>query len=258
MTNTSPMLELVTVPCLSDNYAYLIHNAQTGETTLIDAPEAAPIKAALDARGWVLTDIVLTHHHPDHIDGVGALRGKARVIGAKADAHRLPDLDLAVTEGDDLTLCGAKAQIFDVSGHTLGHIAIYLPAAGYAFTADSLMALGCGRLFEGTPTQMWESLQKLRALPDETLICSGHEYTESNARFALALDPANAALISRAAQIAAARAAKQATVPSMLGIEKKTNPFLRADETAFKAVLGMADATGTDVFAYIRAQKDKF
>ena len=258
MTNTSPMLELVTVPCLSDNYAYLIHNAQTGETTLIDAPEAAPIKAALDARGWVLTDIVLTHHHPDHIDGVGALRGKARVIGAKADAHRLPDLDLAVTEGDDLTLCGAKAQIFDVSGHTLGHIAIYLPAAGYAFTADSLMALGCGRLFEGTPAQMWESLQKLRALPDDTVICSGHEYTENNARFAASLDPDNRDLISRTKGIAAARAAGKPTVPSTLTLEKRTNPFLRADLPEFKSVMGMADASAVDVFTKVRALKDTF
>jgi hydroxyacylglutathione hydrolase len=258
MTNTSPALELVTVPCLADNYAYLVHNSQTSETVLIDAPEAAPIQAALDARGWILTDIVLTHHHPDHIDGVDALRGNARVIGAKADAHRLPDLDLAIVAGDDLTLCGSPAQVFDVSGHTLGHIAIYMPEPGYAFTADSLMALGCGRLFEGTPAQMWDSLQKLRALPDETVVCSGHEYTESNARFALALDPENAALISRSALITAARAAKQATVPSILGDEKKTNPFLRADDPALKAVLGMQAASDVDVFTYIRAQKDKF
>ena len=258
MTNTSPTLELVTVACLSDNYAYLIHNVQTGETTLVDAPEAAPIQAALDARGWVLTDIVLTHHHPDHIDGVGALRGAARVIGAKADAVRLPDLDLAVAEGDELTLCGTPARVFDVSGHTVGHIAVYLPEQGYAFTADSLMALGCGRLFEGTPAQMWEGLQKLRALPDTTIVCSGHEYTQSNARFALSIDPQNAALIARSAQITAARAANQATVPSILGDEKKTNPFLRADDAAFKAVLGMQSASDVDVFAYIRAQKDKF
>jgi hydroxyacylglutathione hydrolase len=258
MTNTSPILELITVPCLADNYAYLVHNSQTAETVLIDAPESAPIQAALDARGWVLTDIVLTHHHPDHIDGVNALRGDARVIGAKADVHRLPALDVAISEGDDLTLCGTKAQVFDVSGHTLGHIAIYMAEPGFVFTADSLMALGCGRLFEGTPAQMWVSLQKLRALPNETLVCSGHEYTASNARFALALDSENAALISRGAQITAARAANQATVPSILGDEKQTNPFLRADDPALKAVLGMDTASDVDVFTYIRAQKDKF
>jgi hydroxyacylglutathione hydrolase len=258
MGNTSTALELVTVPCLSDNYAFLVHNSQTNETVLIDAPESAPIQAALDARGWVLTDIVLTHHHPDHIDGVDALRGAARVIGAKADVHRLPDLDLAVTEGDDLTLCSARAQVFDVSGHTLGHIAIYLPEPGYAFTADSLMALGCGRLFEGTPALMWESLQKLRALPDDTLVCSGHEYTESNARFALDLDPTNTALISRGMQITSARAANKPTVPSLLGDEKRTNPFLRADDPVLKVALGMETASDDDVFAYIRVRKDKF
>ncbi|MCG3269076.1 hydroxyacylglutathione hydrolase [Yoonia sp. I 8.24] len=258
MRNMSNGLELVTVPCLSDNYAFLVHNSQSDETALIDAPEAAPIQAALDARGWVLTDIVLTHHHPDHIDGVDALRGTARVIGAKADVHRLPALDFAIAEGEDLTLCGTKAQVFDVSGHTLGHIAIYLAEPGYAFTADSLMALGCGRLFEGTPAQMWDSLQKLRALPDDTLVCSGHEYTEANARFALALDPENTALISRGIQITAARAASEPTVPSLLGDEKRTNPFLRADDPALKAVLGMDSASDADVFAYIRAQKDKF
>jgi hydroxyacylglutathione hydrolase len=258
MRNTSTALELVTVPCLSDNYAFLVHNSQTNETALIDAPESAPIQAALDARGWVLTDIVLTHHHPDHIDGVDVLRGTARVIGAKADAHRLPDLDLAISEGDDLTLCGASVQVFDVSGHTLGHIAIYLPEPGYAFTADSLMALGCGRLFEGTPAQRWESLQKLRALPDDTLVCSGHEYTESNARFALDLDPTNTALISRGMQITSARAANEPTVPSVLGDEKRTNPFLRADDPVLKAALGMETASDADVFAYIRARKDKF
>lgn len=258
MTNTPPALELVTVSCLSDNYAFLVHNAETGETALIDAPEAAPIQAALDARGWVLTDILLTHHHNDHIDGVADLRGTARVIGAATDAHRLPSLDLAVAERDLIKVCGALTHIFDVSGHTIGHIAFHMPQAGYLFTADSLMALGCGRLFEGTPAQMWGSMQKLRALPDETLVCSGHEYTESNARFALALDPENAALISRVEDIRAARHAKLPTVPSVLGDEKRTNPFLRADDPTLKTVLDMENMTDTEVFAEIRGRKDKF
>ena len=257
MTKTASV-EMVVVPCRTDNYAFLVHNSETGETALVDAPEAGPIQAALDARGWTLTDILITHHHDDHIDGVAALRGQARVIGAKADAHRLPALDLAVAEGAVLTVCGQPVHVYDVSGHTIGHIAYHMPDAGLAFTADSLMALGCGRLFEGTPAQMWDSMQKLRALPDETLICSGHEYTQSNARFAASLDPDNPDLISRIEAINAAREAGKPTVPSTLTEEKRTNPFLRADIPEFKATLGMSDAADVDVFAYVRAQKDKF
>ena len=257
MTKTAAV-EMVVVPCLRDNYAFLVHNNATQQTALIDAPEAAPIQAVLDARGWTLTDILITHHHDDHIDGVGVLRTGARVIGAKADAHRLPDLDLAVQEGDEITVCGQRTQVMDVSGHTEGHIAFHMPDAGFAFTADSLMALGCGRLFEGTPAQMWNSMQKLRALPDETLICSGHEYTESNARFAASLDPDNPDLIFRIKGIAVARAAGQPTVPSTLTLEKRTNPFLRADLPEFKSVMGMADASAVDVFTKVRALKDSF
>ena len=257
MPKTSAV-ELVTVPCLSDNYAYLVHNRETAETALIDAPEASPIQAALDARGWTLSDILITHHHYDHIDGVAELRAGARVIGAKADAHRLPDLDLEVSEGDSITICGQTTDVIDVSGHTIGHIAFHMPDAGLAFTADSLMAMGCGRLFEGTPAQMWDSMQKLRSLPDDTVICSGHEYTAANAKFAASLDPDNPDLMLRIKAITDARAAGQATVPSRLSEEKLTNPFLRADDPAFKAALGMADASDVDVFAHIRASKDKF
>jgi len=257
MTKTTAV-EMVVVPCRTDNYAFLVHNAETGETALVDAPEAAPIQAALDARGWVLSDILITHHHDDHIDAVGALRRTARVVGAAADAHRLPALDLAVADGDEITVCGQTTSIMDVSGHTVGHIAFYMADAGLAFTADSLMALGCGRLFEGTPAQMWESMQKLRALPDETLICSGHEYTAANARFAASLDPENPELILRIKRINEARAADTPTVPSTLMEEKRTNPFLRADLPEFKSVLGMSDASAVDVFAHVRAAKDSY
>ncbi|HEV8036865.1 hydroxyacylglutathione hydrolase [Yoonia sp.] len=257
MTKTAGV-ELVVVPCRTDNYAFLVHNHDTGETALIDAPEAAPIAAALAARGWRLSDILITHHHNDHIDGVDALREGARVMGAKADAHRLPDLDQAVEDGDIVTVCGQATHIMDVSGHTIGHIAFHMPDAGLVFTADSLMALGCGRLFEGTPAQMWDSMQKLRALPDDTLVCSGHEYTSANARFAMSLDPENSDLIFRIKGIEAARAAGKPTVPSTLTEEKRTNPFLRADVPEFKAALGMNDASDLDVFTFARAQKDKF
>ena len=201
---------------------------------------------------------MITHHHDDHIGAVEALRKGTRVIGAKADAHRLPDLDLAVAQGDMITVCCQPTDVLDVSGHTVGHIAFHMPDAGFAFTADSLMAMGCGRLFEGTPAQMWDSLQKLRALPDDTLICSGHEYTAANARFAASLDPDNRDLISCIKGIAAARAVGEPTVPSTLTQEKRVNPFLRADLPEFKSVMGMADASAVDVFTKVRALKDNF
>lgn len=258
MTNAASPVELVTVACLRDNYAFVLHNAATGQTALIDAPEASPIKAVLAQRGWQLTDILLTHHHDDHVGGLQSLRGAARVIGARADAHRLPPLDLAVAEGDMLHICGQATHVIDVSGHTIGHIAFHMPDAGLVFTGDSLMALGCGRLFEGTPAQMWESLLKLRALPQQTIVCSGHEYTESNARFAVSLDPDNADLRLRVGAIEMARAAGRPTVPSGLDEERRTNPFLRADDAGLKAHLGMQNQPDVDVFAQIRASKDRF
>lgn len=251
-------LELVTVPCLSDNYAFLLHDAASGQTALVDAPEVAPIQAALAERGWTLSDILITHHHGDHIDGVADLRAGTRVIGAAADAHRLPPLDLAVSEGDVVEVCGVATEVLDVSGHTIGHVAYHMPSEALLFTADSLMALGCGRLFEGSPAQMWESLLKLRALPGETTVCSGHEYTETNARFAATLEEDNPKLNSRIRDIAAARKRGQATVPSKLALECATNPFLRADDPALKAAIGMEGAPDVDTFAEIRSRKDRF
>ncbi len=251
-------LELITIPCLDDNYAFLLHNPRTRETLLVDAPDAPPIQSVLDAQGWTLTDILLTHHHWDHVDGLAPLRGSARVIGAKADAHRLPPLDLAVSEGDTPMIVGEPVHIFDVSGHTIGHIAVHFPFSKVVFTADSLMALGCGRLFEGIPAQMWHSMLKLRNLPDETRVCSGHEYTGTNARFALTIEPDNRDLISRIKEITQTRADGHPTVPSTLGVEKRTNPFLRADTPALQAALGMENATPEDVFAHVRKKRDEF
>jgi hydroxyacylglutathione hydrolase len=253
-------LELVTIPCLTDNYAYLIHNAATGETALVDVPEAPPILAALQSRGWRLDHILITHHHPDHIDGVPdvvAATG-AKVTGAAADAHRLPPLDVQVAEGDTLTICGEACHVIDVSGHSLGHIAFHFPASDLVFTADSLMALGCGKLFEGTPALAYASLLKLAALPGDPLVCSGHEYTASNARFAATLEAGNPALISRVAMITALREKGLPTVPSRLSEERATNPYLRADLPQMKAAVGMPTATDTEVFAAIRARKDRF
>ncbi|MCU0906475.1 MAG: hydroxyacylglutathione hydrolase [Rhodobacteraceae bacterium] len=253
-------LTLVTVPCLSDNYAYLIHDADSGATAVVDVPDPAPILAALSERGWRLTDILITHHHDDHIQGVAALVAAtgARVTGAAADVHRLPPLDRAVAAGDTVTVGGASGQVMDVSGHTVGHIAYHFPDSALVFTADSLMAMGCGRLFEGTAAQMWASLSRLAALPPETLVCSGHEYTAGNARFALTIEPGNAALISRNADIVAARARGEGTVPSRLSLELATNPFLRADSAGVRQGVDLPDAPAAEVFAEVRRRKDSF
>jgi hydroxyacylglutathione hydrolase len=251
-------LEIVTIPCRTDNYAFLLHDTQSGATALVDAPEAAPIEAELSSRGWALSEIWLTHHHDDHVAGVGALRAGAAVIGAAADAHRLPKLERAVADGARFSFAGHHVDVMDVSGHTVGHIAFYVPDAGAVFTGDSLMALGCGRLFEGSAPQMWASLSKISALPPETIVCSGHEYTAANASFAVTIEPGNPALKDRVAQIEAARAAKTPTVPSLLHDELATNPFLRAHLQAVKDSLNMSQATDAEVFAEIRARKDRF
>ncbi|TNC50148.1 hydroxyacylglutathione hydrolase [Rubellimicrobium rubrum] len=258
MPDNDAPLTLVTVPCLQDNYAFLLHDEATGETALVDAPEAAPIRAELDRRGWTLSDILITHHHDDHIQAVDALRGGARVIGARADAHRLPRLDLEVSPGDSVTACGEAAQVIDVSGHTVGHVAFHFPRSKMVFTADSLMALGCGRLFEGTAPMMWDSLLRLRALPPDTTVCSGHEYTTGNARFALSIDGENAALQARAEAIRQARERGEPTVPSLLSEEIATNLFLRADDPVLKSAMGMRDRSDAEVFGAIRSAKDRF
>lgn len=253
-------LTLVTVPCLSDNYAFVIHDPASGATAVVDVPDPAPILAALNSRGWRLTDILITHHHDDHIQGVAALVATtgARVTGAAADAHRLPPLDRAVRDGDTVTVGGETGHVLDVSGHTVGHVAYHFPGSALVFTADSLMAMGCGRLFEGTAAQMWASLSRLAALPPETLVCSGHEYTAGNARFAITIEPGNPALISRHAAIAAARARGEATVPSLLDLERATNPFLRADIPDIRRAVGLPDAPAAEVFSEVRRRKDSF
>lgn len=253
-------LEIVTIPCLKDNYAFLAHDKATGQTAVVDVPEAAPIIAALKQRGWTLSHVLLTHHHWDHVDGLAALLADhpATVIGAAADAHRLPPLDIAVREGDTITIGSDTGRVIDVSGHTLGHVAFHFPDSAVVFTADSLMALGCGRLFEGTPAQMYQSLSKLAALPPETLVCSGHEYTASNAKFALTIEPGNPALISRVEKIETARAQGRPTVPSLLSTERATNPFLRSDSPEIQANLGLSGADPVTVFTEVRRRKDSF
>ncbi len=252
--------EIVTIPCLTDNYAYLVRPEGGDVCALVDAPEAAPIEAALAERGWTLAAVLITHHHADHAQGLAALREgrQLTVVGPAAEAGKMPPLDAAVRGGDDGGAGLFAAEVLEVPGHTSGHIAYHLSESGVVFTADSLMALGCGRLFEGTPAQMWESLGRLAALPEDTLVCSGHEYTAANARFALSVEPENAALRARAEAVEAARARNKPTVPSRLSEERATNPFLRAGTPQMKAALEMEGADDVEVFARLRRMKDDF
>ncbi len=243
--------QIITIRCLQDNYAYLLH--ADGRTALFDAPEATPILTELAARDWKLDQILLTHHHDDHVHAVPELVAAtgARVTGAAADAHRLPPLDKAVQPGEITDAAGLAAHVIDVSGHTLGHIAFHIPAAEAAFTGDSLMALGCGRLFEGDAPTMWDSLQRLNALPAETLICSGHDYCAGNGAFALSVDAGNTALQQRLEAVASS---SQPCAPATLARERATNPFLRAAELG--PALGTTDPAAA--FALLRGMKDRF
>ena len=253
-------LQMTAIPCLRDNYAYLLHDPATGRTGVVDVPDVAPIHDALDAAGHRLSDIFITHHHDDHIGGVMRLQEDtgAAIWGARADAHRLPPLDHALGEGDAVRLGSQEGVVIDVPGHTIGHIAFHFPESGLAFTADSLMALGCGRLFEGTPEQMWDSLCKLMALPDETLICSGHDYSQGNAAFALHVDPENVELQARVARMQTDRAANRPMAVVPLALEKATNPFLRAGQDYLRHRHDRAGASDAEMFACLRGMKDTF
>lgn len=240
------MTELVTIPCLDDNFAYLVH--RNGKTLLIDAPEAAPILAALEQRGWGLDHILITHHHGDHIQAVPEIVAAtgARVAGNQADAARLPPLDDPFLPGDRPVFGGVKVEVIDAPGHTIGHVAFHMPEAGLVFTADSLMAMGCGRLFEGSAEQMWGTLGRLAALPDETLVCSGHNYLTGNGNFAASVEPGNTAIRQRMEDAIAS--------PASLALEKATNPFLRVP--FLREALDMKDAPDVEVFARLRKMKD--
>jgi hydroxyacylglutathione hydrolase len=255
-----PALDIVLVPALSDNYVYLLHDAASGATAVVDPGEAAPVEAALVERGWTLTHILNTHHHADHIDGNEALKAKygATLVGPKAEAARIPDMDVTVAEGDTYDFAGHTAQVFETPGHTTGHISFYFADSDALFPGDTLFSLGCGRMFEGTPAQFWDSLRKLRSLPDSTYIYCGHEYTASNAKFALSIDGDNDALKARATEIEELRAEGRPTIPSLLGQEKAINPFLRADDPKIAAAVGKSGADPVEVFAAVRKGKDTF
>lgn len=247
------------IPCLSDNYGYLVHEPLSGQTATIDTPEMEPIMDRLTARGWTLTHIFNTHHHFDHTGANLDLKAATgcEIIGPAGEQQRIPGIDRAVDQGDTLMLGDVAFDILNVGGHTLGHIAYVSRSTGHAFVGDTLFAMGCGRVFEGTMTQMWESLQKLAALPPETQVYCAHEYTEANARFAATIDPDNQALMTRIEEITALRAADKPTVPTTIGLELATNPFLRAADPGIRALLGMEAANDDAVFAEIRARKDK-
>ncbi len=253
-------LEIRSVPVLSDNYVHLVHDPEEGACAIVDPAVADPVLAELKRLDWRPTHIFCTHHHNDHIGGVLDIKRATgcTVVGAAADRHRIPGIDQAVVEGDVVKLGHHTARVFEVPGHTSGHIAYWFGNAHALLCGDTLFSLGCGRLFEGTPAQMWASLCKLRKLPDATRVYFGHEYTKGNVDFALTLEPDNQALRARAEEVGRLREAGRPTVPSLLGSEKAANPFLRADVADFRNAAGLADRDAVAVFAEIRGRKDRF
>lgn len=246
------------VPCLRDNYAYLVSDAGQGIWAVVDPSESEPVIRALGGRK--LTHILNTHHHPDHTGGNLALKAKyeAVIAGPEKDAERIPGIDIGLREGKAWSLGRHQAQILDIPAHTKAHIAIHFPDDGMVFTGDTLFAMGCGRLFEGTPEMMWASLSKLMTLPDSTRIYCGHEYTLNNGRFALTLEPGNAELRSRVDYVQRARAENKPTIPTVMGLEKRTNPFLRPNSPEIRRTLSLENASDVDVFAEMRKRKDAF
>jgi len=247
-------------PCLTDNYGVLIHDPQSGATAAIDAPEAEAVEAALKKSGWTLTDILVTHHHGDHTAGIGELKAryKCRVVAPKNEAQRIAAVDETVGEGDVVRVGALEGRVIDTPGHTAGHISYFFAADKIAFVGDTLFSIGCGRVIEGTPQMMWQSLLKLRALPDDTRFYCGHEYTQANIKFAKTVEPDNKALKARAEEVDALRAAGKPTIPATIGAEKKENPFLRADLPEVAQAVGLAGSPAWKVFAEIRERKNRF
>ncbi|WP_430474263.1 hydroxyacylglutathione hydrolase [Thalassospira lucentensis] len=252
--------EVIVIPCLSDNYTYLVRCHRSETTAIVDPGEAGPVISALEERDWTLDLVINTHHHHDHIGGNTELIEKygAKLLGPTAEAARIPNMDETCAEGDQVLIGELEGRVFDVPGHTSGHIAFYFPAITALFSGDSLFALGCGRLFEGTPAQMWDSLQKFRNLPNSTLVYCGHEYSQSNARFAKTIEPDNATLIARCQDIDGMRARNIPTIPSRIDVELATNPFLRADDPAVANAMGMSGQSPVEIFTEIRKRKDNF
>lgn len=247
--------------CRTDNYGYLVHDVDSGKTAAIDAPDAKAIKAALERRGWDLSDIFVTHHHTDHVEGIPALKREfnCMVHGPRAEAERILGLDMLLSGSSTVQLGNTSFLVIEAPGHTLGHIVFYEPVGGHLFSGDALFSMGVGRMFEGKPGPMWSALAELRELPDETLLYCGHEYTVDNARFAQSVDPRNTALTIRAAEVKRMRDGGQFTIPVSLGMEKRTNPFLRADDPVLAKAMNLPpDSAPEVVFAALRRAKDDF
>jgi|SRR6185369_9564526 hydroxyacylglutathione hydrolase len=253
-------MQIALVPLLTDNYGYLLHDPASGATAIVDPSEAAPVLAAAEAHGWRLSHILNTHHHADHSGGNLGLKQAtgAAVVGPAPDRARIPGIDIALDEGESFRLGDAEAEILFIPGHTKGHIAFHFRGDRALFCGDTLFSLGCGRMFEGTAPMMWASLDKLRRLPAETRVFCGHEYTAANARFAVSIDPDNAALRRREREIAELRGQNRPTIPSTMGEERAANPFLRADDPTLAAAVGLPDAPPAEVFGEIRRRKDNF
>ncbi|QXP84962.1 hydroxyacylglutathione hydrolase [Methylococcus sp. Mc7] len=254
------MLEILQIPALEDNYVYLLHEPDSGATAAVDPAIAGPVLEALDTRGWRLSHVLNTHHHGDHVGGNLELKAVTgcTVVGAAGDRHRIPGIDVVLKDGEEFRIGSASARMLEVPGHTSGHVAFWFEADGALFCGDTLFALGCGRLFEGSAEQMWRSLERLRALPPEAKVFCAHEYTQANARFAVTVEPGNPALRERLGRVEALRREGRATVPSSLGEELATNPFLRPESPEIREGLGLPDAPDVEVFAEIRRRKDVF
>lgn len=254
------MLEIVRIPVLIDNYVWLVHEPVQGKTGVVDPAVDGPVLEELRQRGWSLDWILNTHHHADHVGANLKLKRATgcAIVGPAIDNARIPGMDEGVNQGDRFVLGAEVAEVHFVPGHTRGHIAFHFPDSKALFCGDTIFLVGCGRLFEGTPEQMWDSLSRLRQLPDDTQVFCAHEYTASNIRFALTVDPDNQELLERADEVTAMRARGEATVPDTLGREKATNPFLRADEPTVAANVGLFDAPPAQVFGELRARKDRF